>query len=129
MSLSLPEDIEPWIQNYNQMHSPACYALTLRKPSNPGKAWNEHYDTKPPWYDEFKEAAQCVYVGGTTDLLARLEDHRDGQVRQTTLTRICGIKSLRTVWLVDDEERVWREERKLARAIQAEYPSVFVRQA
>lgn len=127
--LSLPQDLEPYVDGYGELHSPGAYCLCLSRPVDLQDRWERHYDMKPPYWDELVNSEKCVYVGGTSDLLSRLEDHRDGEVRQTALTQVCGIEKLQTVWVADSRgEAVNLREPQLARLLSEEHPEWFVHQ-
>lgn len=129
MSLSLPADLEPYTNGLEDAHEPGVYALYLNRPSALADAWDEEYDVRPPYWQDLIEASRVVYVGGASDLLARLEDHRDGDVRQTALTKICDITGLHTVWVCEDKETAFNiEEPRLARMLQEEYPEWYIHQ-
>jgi len=115
MTLSLPEDIEPWLtQDYSQMRGPACYALELDAPDNVRDRWREHYDVVPDYMDAVEAAETVVYVGAAKDLLHRLEDHAARDVRKSALLRVCRIGSLRNVWWFEDVDRAFERESGLA---------------
>jgi len=128
MPLELPADLEPFVDDYDQMTTEGCYALLLDRPDNPAAAWDRHFDTRPEWFARFVGAEQVAYVGSGHDVLRRLEEHRDGEVRTTVLTEVCEIDGLHTVWFVgaEDTEQLRFEERKLARWLDRERPSWFV---
>lgn len=135
MSLQLPGDLEPYVSNYNQLHSPGAYALVLEKPSDLAGAWEAEYDTQPDYWPELRDASECFYVGGTGDLLSRLEDHRNGDrdddtgARSTVLTELCSIEGLQTAWVAESPERATDIiEPRLARWLQKARPSAFVHQ-
>ena len=134
MTLSLPEDVEPHLgtdADLSDARNPGCYALRLTKPDDLASAWDRQFDTRPEWFDAFAEKPACVYVGSARDVLRRLEEHRDGEVRTTVLTELCEIESLRNLWLLPaSTERHQREfeERKVARLMRREYPETYVHQ-
>jgi len=125
--LSLPADLEVFGE-YDQFHNPAVYALVLDRPDDVAQAWDREFDTRPAWFEEFRDAQECWYVGATNDCLSRLEDHRDGQVRVGVLQRICAIESLRNVWWFSETDRAFERESGIAVAMQNEYPDVFIHQ-
>jgi len=105
MTLSLPEDIEPFLRSddaFSQIHAGAAYALVLSKPDDLEAEWDRHFETRPEYWDQLVDAETVIYVGGSKDLLGRLEDHHEGDVRVTVLTEICEIDRLRNVWWADD---------------------------
>jgi hypothetical protein len=129
MGLELPADLEPYTNGLEDAHAPGAYCLLLSKPQDLEERWHQHNDTKPPYWDQLVDAPTVAYVGGTGDLLSRLEDHRNGDVRTTTLTEVCGIEKLHTAW-VDSEATHAREilEPRVAGMLRREYPRWFVHQ-
>lgn len=102
MSLTLPGDLEPWIDTIEDAFRPGAYALVLDRPEDFPAAWDRLYDIRPEWFSLARECETLAYVGGASDVLSRLEDHRDGEVRRTVLTSVCDIDHLHTVlWATD----------------------------
>jgi len=127
MTLELPADLEPHLTaEWDQMRDPAVYALTLTRPDNIGEVWDETFDTRPEWFDEFRAADEVVYVGATNDALTRLEDHRDGEVRTAVLLRVCDIRGLRNLWWFETADEAFQNESKLALWMQQQYPRYYV---
>jgi len=127
MALLLPADLEPFADP-DEWDSAAVYALTLKRPVDPEAAWDREYDVRPEWFEEFLHAGTIVYVGATANVLSRLEDHRDGEVRQAALLKICEIDSLRNVWLFKNKDRAFERESGLAMKMANEYPGYYVHQ-
>jgi len=127
MSMSLPADVERF-GGPDRWHSACCYALVLTRPDDLAAAWDREFETRPPWFEEFRDAASVVYVGATGDCLSRLEDHRDGEVRQAALLRVCDIDSLRNIWWFQDTDRAFERESGIATEMQNQYPDVYVHQ-
>lgn len=129
MSLSLPEDLEPYVDDYDDLHSPGAYALELVRPVNLEEQWHRHNDEKPPYWRELTQGDRVFYVGGTGDLISRLEDHRNGDVRTTVLTEVCEIHGLQTVWVGESYEHATEIlEPQLHRMLQEEYAGSYVHQ-
>jgi len=131
MSLSLPEDAEPFLRSdddFSQLHAGAAYALTLSKPADLTAEWDRHFDERPDYWDQLDDAERVVYVGGSKDLLARLEDHRDGEVRQTALTTVCEIGELRNVWWADSGDPFLVETQLADLLAQELPPTTYVHQ-
>jgi len=132
MTLELPSDLYPFLpDNADTSHyrTPGVYSLALDRPNDPVSAWDNAYDHRPPWFSQFIEADEVVYVGSSMDVLGRLTDHKDGEKRVTVLTDICDIRELRSVWWVDgDRDEVQREERRLARWLREAKPTWYIRQ-
>lgn len=128
MSLSLPADLEPYTSDHDDLHNPAVYSLRLGKPKNLPEAWDAEYERRPPYFAELQDAATVFYVGATGDALSRLEDHRDGEVRTTALTRVCSIEGLHTAWLYEDADEAFLRESQMARWLQESRPDAYVHQ-
>ena len=125
MSLCLPEELSPHTDGDNSQ--PGAYALKLGRPLDLESAWEQHYDERPPYWDQLMNADTVYYVGGTGNLLSRLEDHRDGDHRQTVLTRVCDVVGLQTAWPADTPEDAFElVEPRLARYLQQTRPSSYV---
>lgn len=129
MTLALPGDVEPHLTDgFDQLHDPAVYALKLYRPPDVGAAWDREFDTRPPWFEEFRDAGEVFYVGAASDLLHRLEDHRDGEVRTAALLRVCDIAALHAVFWFDSADRAFERESGIALMFQRERPDAFVHQ-
>lgn len=134
MPLSLPEDLEPYIEEYDQLHSEGAYALELSRPVNLEAVWHRHNETKPPYWDRLVNASEIYYVGASGDLLARLEDHRDNDdsrrksKRDTALTKVCSVRGLHTAWPTDSVEKAYELERDIARTLSRTRPDDYIHQ-
>lgn len=128
MSLELPADIEPHLGRFvdHEWSDPAVYCLTLTRPDDLEDAWDRVFDTRPPYFEDLQQCSTAVYIGATNDLLSRLEDHRDGEVRVTALTEICEIDELRNIWWFDSTDRAFEREHGIAITMQNEYPEYYV---
>jgi len=127
MSLSLPADVEVFLTDgYDQLHDPAVYALVLERPGDVAEAWDQEFDARPPWFDEFQDARAVWYVGATNDCLSRLEDHRDGEVRVGVLQRVCEIESLRNVWWMPSTDKAFERESRIGLRLRRHLPETFV---
>lgn len=132
MALSLPEDLEPYVADYDALHASGAYALELLRPVDLRDAWQQHYDTQPEYWCELVNAETVFYVGGTGDLLSRLEDHRDNDradrdsKRSTVLTQVCDVADLQTAWVGDDYDHATEIlEPRLARWLQESRPDSY----
>ena len=131
MSLTLPADAEPFIPeggDLSDLSSAGVYCLTLERPDDLAAAWDREFDHRPGYWDELVHATTVAYVGAAKDVLGRLEDHRDGEVRQTALTKVCAIEGLRNIWWFDSAEVAFERESKLAMWLQNSRPSWYVHQ-
>lgn len=127
MSLDLPADLEPWVDP-DAWHTPAVYALDLDLPDDLVLRWEETYDVTPDFVDRAAFVSDVVYVGATADLLSRLEDHRDGEVRQAALVALADDKSLRTVWEFDRADLAFERESFYATELRNQRPEIYVHQ-
>jgi len=108
MSLSLPEDIEPFGTDWTQ---PGCYALLYAKPENPTEAVDKAFDNRPDWFDEFLKCEHCLYVGESYNVMQRLIDHNEADKRLTTLSRIgCDPISVEAIEYHDSKEQAEHAE-------------------
>jgi len=109
----LPADAEPFIPkggDISDLRNPGCYALELSRPHDVGERWDQHFDNRPDYWDEFVNADRVLYVGASKDVLGRLEDHRDGEKRKAALLRVCSIASLFGIeWFPSAAEAFERE--------------------
>lgn len=127
MSLSLPEDIEPHLtSDVKAWSSPGVYCLTLDVPSDVRERWESVFDTTPDYLDMVEQKERTVYVGAAKNVLSRLEDHRDGDVRKVALLEVCEIDSLRNIWWMDSVEQAFLKEQTMADMLTHEYPSWYV---
>lgn len=126
MPLNLPADLEPFVDDYDDLHDPGVYALILQRPADPAAAWDRAFDARPPWWDRFVAAETVAYVGASGDVLSRLEEHRDGAVRQATLLQVCAIDRLHTVWRCDSQQEAFDREYTVASTLDRERPGWYV---
>jgi predicted GIY-YIG superfamily endonuclease len=126
--LELPADIEPFLQDehsHERIRGPAVYCLRLTRPDDLAAVWDAEFDTRPDYWDDLTDADGVLYVGSAKDLLSRLNDHADGEVRLTVLTTVCEINGLRNVWWVDDPDRRFIEESQIATMLQNQRPDLY----
>ena len=126
MSLSLPEDIEPFLDDTHTWSDSAVYALCLSRPDDLAQAWDAEFDHRPDYWDELVEAQNVVYVGAAKNLISRLEDHHNQDVRKTVLTAVCDVEGLRNVWWCSDMDHAIQEESKLSIMMQNQYADTYV---
>jgi hypothetical protein len=125
--LTLPADLEPYADSIAAMHEPGAYALVLAQPDDLVAQWDARFDHRPGWVAEAADSDTVCYVGGSQDILSRLEDHREGSVRVPVLTRLCDIERLQTVvWA--DSDTYEHVEYNLAATLRDERPGWFIRQ-
>jgi hypothetical protein len=127
--LELPADIEPFLRDDHQherIRGPAVYCLTLTRPDDLAAAWDREFDHRPDYWDDLTDAGGVLYVGSAKDLLSRLNDHADGEVRQTILTTVCEIEKLRNIYWVDDPDRRRIVESNVGTMLQNEYPNLYI---
>jgi hypothetical protein len=129
MSLELPADAEPFLleeHNFKRLRGAAVYCLTLTRPDDLPEAWDAAFEERPPYFEDLQTADGVVYIGAAKDLLARLSDHKDGDVRLTVLTEVCEIDGIRNIWWIQDPSRRFIEESKLATMLQNERPDLYI---
>jgi len=131
MTLQLPSDAEPFIPkdgDLSDLSSAGVYCLTLDRPDDLAAAWDREFDHRPAYWDELEHCTQVAYIGAANDVLSRLEEHRDGEVRQTALTTVCVIDALRNIWWFDSAEVAFERESRIAMLMQNHKPSWYVHQ-
>lgn len=127
MTLSLPEDLEPYLENgFDQCHSAGVYALDLKRPDDLAEAWDREFETRPDYWAPLTDSSEVIYVGATADVLSRLEEHRDGNVRRAALVSVCEITDIRGVWWFDAVDRAFEREHGIAMSINNAVPSAYV---
>jgi predicted GIY-YIG superfamily endonuclease len=110
MSLELPAELEPYAEEYSDISGPGCYLLELTKPDDMADAWDREFDHRPEWFEQLQDADRVLYVGASKRVLSRLEDHRDGEVRLTVLTRVCDVSSVEEAWFYGSAEKAFQAE-------------------
>jgi len=126
--MQLPSDLSIFADSIEEYHQPGVYCLRINRPDDLESAWDERYDHRPDWFHEFQQADRVLYVGASGDVLSRLEDHNDGEVRKTVLTKVCEIDDLRNVWWYETKEAAFLDESRIAIELQNQYPSYYVHQ-
>jgi hypothetical protein len=128
VTLTLPSDAEVFIpegEDFDWLHNAGVYALTLSRADDLAAAWDRHFEHRPDYFADLRDAEQVVYVGAAKDLLARLTDHKDGEKRVTVLTEVCEIDGLRNVWFCEETRR-FVVESQTATMMQNEHPAMYV---
>jgi len=127
MTLSLPSDLEPYTTDYR---TAAVYALDVTMPDDLAYQWDLRFEHRAEWFDQLQAAGNVIYVGAAKNLIGRLEDHRDGQVRKAVLPSLATEIDLRNVWPKSDADDAFREESKIAIRLRNHLPAgTFVRQS
>jgi predicted GIY-YIG superfamily endonuclease len=127
VTLSLPADIEPYTDDYR---TPAVYALDVAMPDDLLAEWDRRFDARAAWFDELQAANAVVYVGATSDLINRLEEHRDRTVRRAVLPSLATDLELRNVWPQTSADQAYIAESQTAIRLQNHLPATtFVRSA
>jgi len=127
MTLSLPSDLEPYTTDYR---TAAVYALDVTMPDDLAYEWDRRFEHRAEWFDQLQAAGNEIYVGAAKNLIGRLEDHRDGQVRKAVLPSLATEIDLRNVWPKDHADDAFRDESAVAIRLRNHLPAdVFVRQA
>ena len=128
MTLTLPQAVEPFLSDDVEWSQPAVYAIVLKRPEDVAQAWDSVFENRPPYFTDLQEADTVVYVGAAKNLMHRLEDHSNGNVRKSALLRICEIDHLRNVWWFDSADRAFERESGFAIALQNEHADYYVHQ-
>ena len=127
--LSLPADAEVFIpegEDLSHLSTPGVYALTLSRPADLAAAWDQRFDHRPDYWTDLADAERVVYVGAAKNVLARLTEHKDGEIKKARVVQVCSIESIRNIWWFDDVQRAFERESGLAVAMQNHYPSMYV---
>lgn len=131
MSLQLPQNAEPFIPNgepFDHLHKPGVYCLLLDRPDDLAEQWDRRFDTRPDYWDKFVNATQVAYVGAASDVLRRLEEHKQADKRKAALLEVCEIDDLRNIWWFNTQQRAFERESGLALWLANSRPSWYVHQ-
>jgi len=131
MTLSLPVDAEPFIPNgggLGDLHNAGVYCLLLDRPDDLAEQWDRHFDTRPDYWDELVNAHRVAYVGASNDVLSRLEDHRDADVRKAALLEVCEPVEVLNIKFFKTVEKAFERESGLALRFAREHPEFYVHQ-
>jgi len=97
--------------------APGVYALELSTPTGGhethARRWLEHYESTPAYLGAIVDADRVVYVGRSSSVRGRLEDHLRGKVRQATLPKVYevwGIVGVRWGTNTDHAERTYADD-------------------
>lgn len=117
MSLELPADAEPFGRDWSRS---GVYVLRYSVPDNVHERAEHAFDHPPAWLDALFECDKCLYVGEGGNVMHRLEDHNNGDVRKTTLSRL-GCEPIGVVNIIykDSKEEAelaeWNTAKRVAR--------------
>lgn len=129
MTIELPADAEPFIPSggdLSDLHAAGVYALRLSRPDDLAAAWDQRFETRPDYWGTLTDADGVVYVGAASDVLRRLEEHRDGEVRKARLVEVCTIELLRNIWWFDAVHKAFSREHGIALMMKNQYPHLYV---
>jgi len=129
MTLTLPADAEPFVDDdISELRQPGCYALKCRKPDNPRKQWQEHFDSVPDYIELVEDRQRVAYVGAASDVLRRLEEHRDGDKRKAALLRVCEPIGVLNIKFFPTAQQAFDREFNLAQRFAQQHPEFYVHQ-
>jgi len=128
MTLTLPADAEPFVDDISDLRQPGVYALKCIKPNDMAAQWDRHFDHRPNYWNELVNAQRVAYVGASNDVLARLEDHRDADVRKAALLEVCEPVGVLNIKFFPTAERAFERESGLALRFAREHPEFYVHQ-
>jgi len=107
------ERLSAFVPDQRSNNDPGVYALVVQLPDSREAveaAWSESYDTLPDYVDRLVEADRAIYVGATGGVRDRINDHREGKVRQATLPHIFGVVDIYGAWYHDSTEAAFEAE-------------------
>jgi len=129
VSLTLPADAEPFINDdISELRQSGVYALKCIKPDDIADQWDARFDHRPDYWEELIEAQRVAYVGAAKDVLARLEDHRDAEVRKAALLEVCEPVGVLNIKFYDTAEQAFQNESKLAIRFANTHPEFYTHQ-
>lgn len=128
MTLTLPADAEPFVDDISDLRQPAVYALKCIKPDDMAAQWDRQFDHRPDYWNELVNAQRVAYVGASKDVLARLEDHRDADVRKAALLEVCEPVGVLNIKFFKTAEKAFERESGLALRFAREHPEFYVHQ-
>ena len=130
----LSEAIETHADGPSDAHAPGVYVLRCSRPDPPTEerhreAWRAEFDAVPETIIDMAYAETLAYVGAAKDVYDRLEDHVNGDHRQSAFLRVFPPHEIHTVWWFDTADEAFTRESWVAQLLRANYPSWFVWQA
>jgi len=128
MTLTLPADAEPFVDDISELRGAGVYALKCIKPADIAEQWDRHFDHRPDYWDELVNAYRVAYVGASNDVLSRLEDHRDADVRKAALLEVCEPVDVLNIKFFPTAEQAFERESGLALRFAREHPEFYVHQ-
>jgi len=128
MSLTLPADIEPHLIDGYDWNDPGVYCLSLTVPSDVRERWECEFEQTPDYVDMVEQKHCTAYVGATKNVMARLEDHRDGDVRKVALLRVCEIDGVHNIHWFDSKDDAFKHEWGIANLMSQQRPEFYVHQ-
>jgi len=129
VTLTLPADAEPFVDDdISELRQPGVYALKCLKPEDIADRWDATFDHRPAYWDELVDAERVAYVGASKDVLARLEDHRDAEVRKAALLRVCEPVGVLNIRFFKSAHRAFERESGLALRFARQHPEFYVHQ-
>jgi predicted GIY-YIG superfamily endonuclease len=129
MTLTLPADAEPFVDDdISDLRQPGVYALKCIKPNDMVAQWDRHFDHRPDYWNELVNAERVAYIGASNDVLARLEDHRDADVRKAALLEVCEPVGVLNIKFFPTAEQAFERESGLALRFAREHPEFYAHQ-
>jgi len=126
------ERLAPHVPDDHSNNDPGCYALVVDLPADREAveaAWLKWYDSLPEYVDQLVEADRAIYVGATGGVRDRINDHREGKVRQATLPHVFGLVDIYGAWFHDSSEDAFDAEYNRAASIRRAFgTNVYIHQ-
>jgi len=99
----LSEALAPHVPTAGSASDPGCYALNIETPAGGhethARVWLESgYEETPPYLQQIADASRVIYVGRSSNVRQRIQEHLDGDTRKATLPSvyevfgICGVQ-------------------------------------
>jgi hypothetical protein len=125
-----PKKPEEILSDIDDVHTPAAYAFELLQPKNKQTLiddWEYWFDTEPPsWAWAAFHSNTVYYVGGTSDIWFRVQDHAEPD-RGAKIMKCFPRRKVEIIEPCPNEDAAFEREEQLADELESD--DVFVFQA
>lgn len=124
--------IEPFIESLDEAHQRGVYVLRLSYPTGGrethNRLWLQDHDDVPNYLDAIIESNGILYVGSSSDVLNRLNQHlNDDLNRSTTISDTYPIHSVVNVDFYPDEDvDITHKEQQKTDALNDERSGMYI---